>query len=133
MRNFREELDRACLQAAQMHYLEEVENVFEKMLKMLKTSKPIEILSVREITICISKQNNPGLFHIQARCKTYEENECIINQDILDTNGSLEYLKLVVEFVLRSQKLKYDSKYKPIKYDNITPAEYPAYEITVQI
>lgn len=133
MRNFREELDRACLQAAQMHYLEEVENVFERMLKMLKESRPIQILSAREMVICVSKQkDNPALFHIQARCMIYE-GECIINEDILDTNGSLEYLKLVVEFVLRSQKLKYDSKYKPIKYDNITPDEYPAYEITVQI
>lgn len=132
MLNFREGLDRACLQAAQMHYLEDVENVFERMLKMLKESRPIQILSARELIICVSKQNNPGLFHIQVRCEIYE-GACIINEDILDTNGSLEYLKLVVEFVLRSQKLKYDSKYNPIIYDNITPAEYPAYEITVQI
>lgn len=132
MLNFREELEKACKQAAEKHYLEEVETVFETLLKMLKESSPIEILSAREVVICISKKHQ-GLFHIHASCKTYEENECIINRDIFDTTGDLEYLKLVFEFVLRSQKMQYCTEYKPIKYDNITPAEYPAYEIRVQI
>ena len=65
MLNFREELEKACKQAAEKHYLEEVETVFETLLKMLKESSPIEILSAREVVICISKKHQ-GLFHIHA-------------------------------------------------------------------
>lgn len=137
MLNFREELDKAKQEAAEKHYLNEVEDVFSRLLKMLKESKPIEILSAREVVICISRKEF-NLLHIQARCKTYGENECLINEDVLNTvpaglsNQTLDYLKLVVEFVLRSQKIQYTTEYKPIIYDNITPASYPAYEIKAQ-
>ena len=132
MLNFREELEKTCRQAAEQHHLDEVENIFETLLKMFKESSTIEILTAKEVVICISKKSS-GLFHIHATCKTYEENKCVINRDIFDTTENLECLKSVFEFVLRSQKLQYDIEYKPIKYDNITPAEYSTYEIRVRI